>query len=83
VRPTKCCYCGSREVYQDETVPRSTDYSGEAVAHYWTCADCGWASEPVVQEPPEPCPMGCGRTTEDVAGGPCEACWELAPRREP
>lgn len=28
---------------------------------------------------PEPCPMGCGRTTEDVAGGPCYACWDLAP----
>lgn len=23
----------------------------------------------------EPCPMGCGRLTEDAAGGPCEACW--------
>lgn len=24
----------------------------------------------------DPCPMGCGRTTEDPYGGPCEACWE-------
>lgn len=23
----------------------------------------------------EPCPMGCGRATEDVYGGPCSACW--------
>lgn len=22
------------------------------------------------------CPMGCGRTTEDAAGGPCSKCWE-------
>jgi hypothetical protein len=22
------------------------------------------------------CPMGCGRTTEDVYGGPCKACWD-------
>ncbi|MGW3346778.1 hypothetical protein ACWDA3_25995 [Nonomuraea rubra] len=21
------------------------------------------------------CPQGCGRTTEDAAGGPCNACW--------
>jgi hypothetical protein len=21
------------------------------------------------------CPMGCGYVTEDVAGGPCNACW--------
>lgn len=26
---------------------------------------------------PELCPMGCGRTTEDVYGGPCKACWAL------
>ena len=25
---------------------------------------------------PELCPMGCGRTTEDTAGGPCAKCWE-------
>ena len=25
------------------------------------------------------CPMGCGRTTDDVAGGPCSACWDEAP----
>jgi hypothetical protein len=25
---------------------------------------------------PEPCPMGCGRTTDDVAGGPCSKCWD-------
>lgn len=24
----------------------------------------------------EPCPMGCGRTTEDPYGGPCSKCWE-------
>jgi hypothetical protein len=36
--------------------------------------DCAACDEP------EPCPMGCGRTTDDVAGGPCTACWELAPR---
>lgn len=22
-----------------------------------------------------PCPMGCGNLTDDVAGGPCSACW--------
>lgn len=27
----------------------------------------------------DPCPMGCGRTTDDVAGGPCSACWDDAP----
>jgi hypothetical protein len=26
--------------------------------------------------------MGCGRTTEDVAGGPCKACWGLGLRGE-
>lgn len=31
-------------------------------------------------EPPEICPMGCGRTTEDVYGGPCKECWATAPR---
>jgi hypothetical protein len=25
---------------------------------------------------PQPCPMGCGRTTEDPYGGPCEHCWD-------
>jgi hypothetical protein len=25
----------------------------------------------------DPCPMACGRTTEDPYGGPCEACWAL------
>lgn len=29
-------------------------------------------------EPLDPCPMGCGNQTEDVAGGPCRECWELA-----
>ena len=24
----------------------------------------------------QPCPMDCGRFTEDVAGGPCTACWQ-------
>jgi hypothetical protein len=24
---------------------------------------------------PELCPMGCGRTTDDAAGGPCSSCW--------
>ena len=23
----------------------------------------------------EPCPMGCGRITDDVYGGPCSLCW--------
>lgn len=23
-----------------------------------------------------PCPTGCGRTTDDAAGGPCSACWD-------
>lgn len=31
-------------------------------------------------EEPEMCPMGCGRTTDDVAGGPCSECWKVAPR---
>lgn len=32
----------------------------------------------------QPCPMGCGRMTEDPAGGPCEVCWEdvLCPVRD-
>jgi hypothetical protein len=25
------------------------------------------------------CPQGCGRTTEDPAGGPCKACWDAVP----
>ncbi len=25
---------------------------------------------------PDPCPMGCGRATEDPYGGPCGACWD-------
>jgi len=25
----------------------------------------------------DPCPMGCGGTTEDVYGGPCAACWRV------
>jgi hypothetical protein len=25
------------------------------------------------------CPMGCGQTTEDPYGGPCERCWQAAP----
>ncbi|MFB4273052.1 hypothetical protein [Nonomuraea sp. GTA35] len=25
------------------------------------------------------CPQGCGRTTEDAAGGPCRACWDAVP----
>lgn len=28
----------------------------------------------------EPCPMACGGMTEDAAGGPCQACWDKAPR---
>lgn len=27
----------------------------------------------------DPCPMGCGNLTDDVAGGPCSACWDTAP----
>jgi len=23
-----------------------------------------------------PCPEGCGRMTDDVAGGPCTDCWQ-------
>lgn len=32
------------------------------------CAECSV---------PELCPMGCGRATDDVAGGPCTDCWDL------
>lgn len=28
----------------------------------------------------EPCPMACGRMTEDPYGGPCQACWDALPR---
>lgn len=31
----------------------------------------------------QPCPMGCGGLTEDVAGGPCESCWDAAPKGGP
>ena len=24
---------------------------------------------------PQMCPQGCGRTTEDPYGGPCQHCW--------
>lgn len=34
-----------------------------------TCPGC------LRYEEPEPCPNGCGRTTEDPYGGPCQACW--------
>jgi hypothetical protein len=27
----------------------------------------------------ELCPMGCGRTTTDPAGGPCAGCWDELP----
>ncbi|GAA4934009.1 hypothetical protein HD597_010077 [Nonomuraea thailandensis] len=27
----------------------------------------------------DPCPQGCGRTTEDPYGGPCNACWAEVP----
>lgn len=30
----------------------------------------------------DPCPMGCGRTTEDPYGGPCRECWKTAPSGE-
>jgi hypothetical protein len=30
----------------------------------------------------QPCPMGCGRITEDVGGGPCEACWQEVDENE-
>ncbi len=38
--------------------------------------------EPVV--PPDlvendPCPMGCGGTTDDPYGGPCRRCWAAVP----
>lgn len=36
------------------------------------------ACEQFLDETPEPCPMGCGRTTDDAYGGPCERCWDLA-----
>jgi len=26
----------------------------------------------------DPCPMGCGNLTDDVAGGPCSQCWAAA-----
>jgi hypothetical protein len=49
---------------------------------------CGKASSRISDDPwgeeyddgPEPCPMGCGRTTDDVTGGPCSTCWQEAPR---
>ena len=45
------------------------------------CADCDPDYDPWDDyDEPEPCPMGCGRTTENVAGGPCYACWEKALR---
>lgn len=28
---------------------------------------------------PQLCPMGCGRTTEDPYGGPCQRCWDECP----
>lgn len=37
--------------------------------------------ENYLEDEPQPCPMGCGRTTEDPYGGPCEKCWENAPPR--
>lgn len=37
------------------------------------CEECWYEDNRAVFDP---CPMGCGRTTEDVYGGPCKACWE-------
>lgn len=30
----------------------------------------------------DPCPHGCGRTTEDPYGGPCKACWDALDAEE-
>ena len=30
---------------------------------------------PADADMPDFCPEGCGRTTEDPYGGPCNACW--------
>lgn len=58
-----CDYCdGTGEV---------CEYSGEH-SRYIECANCEGTG---TVDDPEPCPMGCGRTTEDVYGGPCKACW--------
>jgi hypothetical protein len=54
------------------------------------CQDCGVADHAPCTcdqdypdgEPdptPEMCPMCCGRTTEDVYGGPCQTCWNDSP----
>lgn len=41
------------------------------------CEPC----EDFLANTPEPCPMGCGRTTDDAAGGPCTTCRYLAGER--
>ena len=35
-------------------------------------------TEVIYSEEPEfdPCPMGCGRITDDPYGGPCSECWK-------
>lgn len=51
-----------------------------------TCRECGRfllvgdesVCERCSDDLRDPCPMGCGNQTEDVAGGPCKECWELA-----
>ena len=31
---------------------------------------------PIKSQQFDPCPMGCGRTTDDPYGGPCTECWK-------
>lgn len=49
------------------------DAPDDVAARLWE----GDLTEAELAELVVPCPMGCGSTTDDVAGGPCSACWDL------
>lgn len=37
----------------------------------------------LIDNDPELCPMGCGRTTNSHNGGPCHDCWNQTERTQP
>jgi hypothetical protein len=51
----------------DQRLPPARTYTWES-----TCDDGGDMDDADF----DPCPMGCGRLTDDVAGGPCSKCWD-------
>lgn len=62
-RPPHCDWCG-------EEVDPALAWRDECGDYY--CDE----HAPLIRGRPDLCPMGCGRTTDDVAGGPCKRCWD-------